>query len=158
VGDPVETVASLAAALQPSGLLVIEVPNVEGTCQAPGHRFHYAHLFSFSQGTLAALAGRAGLSGERIELSPDGGNILAVFRQAHSGTTAAPPAESRERYEQTVRVLRAHTPLRHYLSLVPYARAVKRLAQRRREGRLLRRLRTTDDILRWAHAGALDRP
>jgi 2-polyprenyl-3-methyl-5-hydroxy-6-metoxy-1,4-benzoquinol methylase len=157
VGDPVATIASLAAALQPSGLLVIEVPNVEAVCQAPGHRFHYAHLFSFSQGTLAALAARAGLSCVRMELSADGGNILAVFRRANPAPTP-PSREPREQYEHTVHVLRAHTALRHYLSFAPYARLAGRLAQRRREGRLLRRLRTTDDILRWARTGALDRP
>ena len=41
--------------LKPDGHVVVEVPNVESTVQAPSHRFHYAHLYHFSGSTLAAL-------------------------------------------------------------------------------------------------------
>ena len=42
------------------GILLIEVPNVEAQCIAPGHRFHFAHFYNFSRATLEALGRKAG--------------------------------------------------------------------------------------------------
>jgi 2-polyprenyl-3-methyl-5-hydroxy-6-metoxy-1,4-benzoquinol methylase len=157
VGDPVATVTTIAKWLEPSGLLVIEVPNVEATCQAPDHRFHYAHLFSFSQGTLRAVAAQAGLAQIRMELSPDGGNIIAVFRKRAAAPQTDPLVDLQGQYERTRQLLREHTQLRHYLSLTPYMRAVARLGRHFQESRLLARLDTADGILKWASNEAFRR-
>jgi 2-polyprenyl-3-methyl-5-hydroxy-6-metoxy-1,4-benzoquinol methylase len=78
--DPTSVLAQLGRALAPEGLLVVEVPNVEATCQSPSSSFHEAHLYSFNTVTLQAMAARLGLLTHAITLSDDGGNVTAVFR------------------------------------------------------------------------------
>jgi SAM-dependent methyltransferase len=153
VADPVAVVAAIASWLKVSGRLVIEVPNVESVAQAPAHRFHFAHLFTFSPGTLSAVAARGGLEPVDVSLTRDGGNIVGVFRKPASGPPPQP--DMSRQYEQTRAVLAAHTPLRHYLSLAPYARIVGRARQRLRENRMLARYKTVDEIVRGANEAAL---
>ncbi len=112
--------------LQPDGSLVIEVPNVEATCQSPSHRFHQAHLYNFNPSSLEHLGRRAGFCVQRTELSPDGGNVTVVFRK-EDGVESV-PAEIPENYERVMWILRGHTLARHYLSPHPYTRPFKKLA------------------------------
>jgi SAM-dependent methyltransferase len=158
VADPRATLARLAAWLRPSGVAVIEVPNVEAVCQAPAHRFHYAHLFAFSPGTLEGIAARAGFARVRLELTDDGGNIVGVFRKRQGGSLVIDPAEGRARYERTREVLRRHTAVRHYLSLTPYTRALARGRRRLQENARLKRYPTVESILDWASRGGLEEP
>jgi len=154
VGNPLATLRRLSESLTPGGVLIVEVPNVEAVCQAPPHRFHYAHLFSFSPGTLQALAARAGFGPLDVSLSGDGGNILGVFRE--DASAAARVAARRDQYERTRRLLRAHTAAGHYLSATPYSRAIGRFRRRLREARLLRRFSSVPAILSAVKAGTLD--
>jgi hypothetical protein len=68
---------------KPGGHLIIEVPNIEGTCGEPAHRFHFAHLYNFNPATLGALARKAGYTVLETSISSDGGNV-AVFLQKAS--------------------------------------------------------------------------
>jgi hypothetical protein len=137
--------------LRDDGVVVVEVPNVESTVQAPGHRFHYAHLFHFSGATLAALGQAAGLRVVRTTYSDDGGNVTCVFRRESDSGGRLPEGLAAAR-ARTRSILEGHTALRHYLSPTPYRRATGRLARRWREDRLLRRLGTLESVLRWALA------
>ena len=149
VPDPKAVLATVRGWLKKGAMAVVEVPNVESTVQAPAHRFHYAHLHHFSGATLGALGEAAGLRVVRTYYSADGGNVTCVFRrqtdQPHPPTPAlaAPAARLRS-------ILASHTPVRHYLSPTPYRRALGRLRRRWQEDRLLRRLKTVDDVLEWA--------
>jgi 2-polyprenyl-3-methyl-5-hydroxy-6-metoxy-1,4-benzoquinol methylase len=148
VPDPRQVLMAVRGWLRQGGVLVVEVPNVESTVQAPSHRFHYAHLFHFSGATLAALGEAVGLRLVQTTYSDDGGNVTCVFRrESDEGRRPEGLAGSRAR---TRSILQAHTGLRHYLSPTPYRRAIARLARRWRENRLLRRLGTLDEVLRWA--------
>ena len=157
VGDPVGTLVAVAGWLKPSGIAVIEVPNVEAVCHAPRHRFHYAHLFAFSPGTLDGVASRAGLTRVRVDLSEDGGNIIGTFRKRQSGSGATAPA-GRAQYERTRGILRRHTTFRHYLTPAPYRRVLARARRRAWENRLLARYPTVDAILEWAARGGTVEP
>jgi SAM-dependent methyltransferase len=148
VPDPRRVLTTVRGWLRPQALVVVEVPNVESTVQAPSHRFHYAHLYHFSGATLGALGEAAGLRLVRTSYSGDGGNVICVFRRDTDDercptALAAPAARTRS-------ILRTHTLPRHYLSATPYRRAIGRLARRWRENRLLRRFRTVEDVMRWA--------
>ncbi len=75
--------------LEPGGVLLVEVPDVEGPWRDIG-MFHIAHLFAFSPSTLRAMAARHGF--EAVELGsrvdPNGAQcVSAVFRD----TGAAAP-------------------------------------------------------------------
>jgi SAM-dependent methyltransferase len=148
VPDPKRVLTTVRGWLKKGGLAVVEVPNVEATVQAPSHRFHYAHLHHFTGSTLGALGEAAGLRVIRTYYSEDGGNVTCVFRrqtdQAHSPAALALSAA------RTRAVLASHSAVRHYLTPTPYRRALGRLRRRFSEDRLLRRLKTVDDVLQWA--------
>jgi SAM-dependent methyltransferase len=148
VPDPRGVLGSVRGWLKKGGLLVVEVPNVEATVQAPGHQFHYAHLHHFSGTTLGALGEAAGLRLVQTYFSDDGGNVTCMFRRLTDEERR--PSGLQEHLARTRRILTGHTPVRHYLSLTPYRRAIGRLRRRRREDRLLQRLTSLDAILRWA--------
>jgi SAM-dependent methyltransferase len=152
VAHPQQVLATSRNWLKPEGHVVVEVPNLEATVQAPSHRFHYAHLYHFTAATLGALGEAAGLRAVRTDYSGDGGNVTVVFGCDFPGRGARvaslEPAAARTRA-----ILRAHTTIRHYLSTTPYLRAIARLRRRHEEDRLLRRLETVDDIVRWAASG-----
>ena len=107
-------------------MVVVEVPNVASTVQAPSHRFHYAHLYHFTAATLAALGEAAGLRLVRTTYS-DGGNVTCVFR---GDADEARRPVGWKRMVRTRSLLQTHTALRHYLSPTPYCRAIARLARR----------------------------
>ena len=151
VPDPRRVLTAVRGWLRQGGVVVVEVPNIESTVQAPSHRFHYAHLFHFSGATLAALGEAAGLRLIQTTYSDDGGNVTCVFRR-ETDQERRPEGLAASR-ARTKSILQAHTAVRHYLTPTPYRRAMARLARRWREDRLLRRLGTIEDLLRWARQG-----
>ena len=152
VADPRRVLATTRGWLrEPGGVLVVEVPNVDSIAQAPAHRFHFAHFYSFSAATLAALGESVGLAALRCETTSDGGNVTCVFGRGESGPR--PVQGLPDSVRRTGDLLRRHTTLRHYLRATPYVRVVERLARRWREDRLLRKLPTVDAVIAWAGTG-----
>jgi SAM-dependent methyltransferase len=145
--DPRGVLAHVRGWLKKNGLVIVEVPNIASTEQAPAHRFHYAHLYHFTGPTLSALGEAAGLRHVRTEYSDDGGNVTCVFRRQSDRQRL--PAGLKEETARTRSILERHTAVRHYLSSTPYRRVAGRLRRRWREDRLLSRLKTVDDILGW---------
>ncbi len=82
VEDPTAILVRLRRWIVDGGVLLIEVPNVEARCIAPGHRFHFAHFYNFSRATLEDLGRKAGFDPVQTRVSPDGGNLIGVFRAA----------------------------------------------------------------------------
>jgi 2-polyprenyl-3-methyl-5-hydroxy-6-metoxy-1,4-benzoquinol methylase len=146
VPDPLGVLRTVRTWLTRGGALVVEVPNVESTVQAPAHRYHYAHLHHFSAGSLRALGEAAGFTHERTWFSPDGGNVMALFRRQDDQERI--PAGLERQAARTLAILRGHTTVRHYLRPLPYVRPFQRLRQRWHENRLIRRFRTTEDAVR----------
>lgn len=132
--DPYAVLVKLRTLLKPTGVLVIEVPNIEATCQSPRSTFHEAHLFNFNVSTLSKLAEKASLVEQERFLSVDGGNITMLVRKAPASAKArtfAIPGNS-ERIASTVR---RHTSCRHFLSAHPYARLYRRVVRSLQEKR-----------------------
>jgi 2-polyprenyl-3-methyl-5-hydroxy-6-metoxy-1,4-benzoquinol methylase len=128
--DPANVFAILARALRPGGKLVVEVPNVEATCQSPRSSFHEAHLFNFNTLTLEAMAARSGLHRVIVDLTEDGGNIMAVFVRSGRAIEAVARLPVMERnHDRVAGVVARHTALRHYLSPRPYVRFAERVGR-----------------------------
>lgn len=126
---PAEVLLKLHRLLKPSGILVIEVPNVEATCQAPQNTFHEAHIFNFNLSTLQKLA-------EKNRLHRDWSTDLRRWREHHpfcpekrrkNGAPAALAIPGNA--ESIIRIVRGHTPLKHYTTAHPYRRLWHRLRQ-----------------------------
>jgi SAM-dependent methyltransferase len=149
---PVESLARLAVWLRPRGFLAVEVPNFESTCEHPAHRFHRAHLFYFSLATLTRCGELAGLSLVRSETSPDGGNLLVVFR--------ADPGRERPSglipgaFERLCRMERRRAAWKYWLSPGTYGRGFRRL-WRMAEERLAARRHTTGRAILDSVAGRM---
>jgi 2-polyprenyl-3-methyl-5-hydroxy-6-metoxy-1,4-benzoquinol methylase len=124
VEDPARILSTLRTWLVERGLLVVEVPNVEATCIAPAHRFHFAHFYNFNPDTLEALARKTGFDPIETKMSSDGGNIISVFRRSAGGS---PVRHLEGNYARVIGSVGAHTAMRYYLSAAPYRGAVGRL-------------------------------
>lgn len=152
--SPREVLAQLRRALRPDGHLVVEVPNVEATCQSPRSSFHEAHLFTFNPATLEAMGASAGLSLRSMAVSEDGGNLTAVFCVGAPRATASLAGN----HGRVAAIVRGHTPLSHFLSAHPYRRFGARLARMLDEQATLRSGLTGRkllDHLYAPHAGKL---
>lgn len=123
--DPALVLGKLYDAIAEGGYLAVEVPNVEGTCFAPIHRFHQAHLYNFNIKTLEAIGEKAGFAVHRSEASDDGGVIRTIFKR--TGSKSAPVTSIPGNYERIAKIIRRHTPASHYLSVHPYIRPFSRL-------------------------------
>lgn len=124
VEDPSAILSRLRGWMVEGGVLLIEVPNVEAVCIAPAHRFHFAHFYNFNRDALEALGRKAGFEPVQTTTSPDGGNLISVFRAvAH----AQPPRVDAANYARVADTVKGHTSLRYYGSVSPYAGPVNRL-------------------------------
>jgi SAM-dependent methyltransferase len=131
VEDPAAILSTLRGWMVENGVLLIEVPNVEAVCIAPAHRFHFAHFYNFNREALEALGRKAGFEPLATTTSPDGGNLISVFR----ATSAPPPALSgvegprvdAENYARVAAVVRRHTAWSYYGSMSPYVGPFSRL-------------------------------
>ena len=144
MASPSEVLEHVWGWLEPQGWLVIEVPNVEATCQSPGHRFHQAHPHSFNPASLGRLGEKTGFRRHRTDLSPDGGNITAIFaRESRGSSTTEIPGNC----ERIMGIVRRHTLLRHFASSHPYVRPLRKLWGRLQEKRATRRFRSGKELL-----------
>lgn len=148
VPDPRSTLHTARGWLKRGGRLVVEVPNIAALVQAPSHQYHYAHLHHFTGSTLGALGQAAGLRLVDTRFTEDRGNVICVLERADD--EPRPPVGLEMEAAHTLAALSSHTRVGHYLSPVPFARAIGRLRRRLAENRLLRRIRTIEDALRWA--------
>ena len=133
--DPGFILARLRSWLKPDGVLVVEVPNVEATCQAPRNTFHEAHLYNFNVVSLRRLAKKQGLYETSHLISQDGGNITMFFTQAEPLIADQFSAVIPGNCEWISRIVRQHTFLRHHLSPSPYVRVWQRLCRSLEERR-----------------------
>ena len=108
VEDPLAILSRLRSWVVEKGVLFIEVPNVEARCIAPSHRFHFAHFYNFNSTTLEALGRKAGFEPVHTTTSPDGGNLISVFR---AGPAAMPAHIDPENYARIAAIVRDHTTL-----------------------------------------------
>jgi SAM-dependent methyltransferase len=123
VEDPSAILSLLRTWLVDQGVLLVEVPNVEARCISPGHRFHFAHFYNFNRETLEALGRKAGFEPTSTGLSPDGGNVVCVFRAARPRSAFPGPAN----YARVAGIVRGHTTVSYYSSASPYAGPIGRL-------------------------------
>jgi len=85
--DPVTTIESLHGVLRKSGLLFIEIPNIEQRDASPANIFFMAHIFYFSVATLVSVASPFF---ELIQLESRG-NIRAIFMRRDTAVPRALP-------------------------------------------------------------------
>lgn len=125
--DPGRVLALLRSWLKVDGMLVVEVPNIESTCQAPKNTFHEAHLYNFNVVSLRRLAEKHGLHEAGHMISRDGGNITMFLTRDRSTLEEPFEAAIPGNYEWVSRIVRGHSNLRRHLTPLPYLRLWQRL-------------------------------
>ena len=125
--DPGLVLCKLHSLLKPQGVLVVEVPNIEATCQSPKNTFHEAHLFNFNLDTLRKMGEKAGLIEDSHLFSFDAGNIAIFFRKAEPDTAKADGWSIPGNADRITALVKDHTSLKHYLTATPYQRFLRRM-------------------------------
>jgi SAM-dependent methyltransferase len=138
--SPSSVLDRLRQALGADGVLVVEVPNVEATCQSPKSTFHEAHLYNFNVASLRGVAEKIGLEEVRHAISPDGGNITMLLRGRSSGRGLPGGTPIPGNCARIAAIVSRHTGLRHYATHHPYARAWGRLQRSLNEKREIAQL------------------
>jgi hypothetical protein len=133
--DPGFILALLRSWLKPDGTLVVEVPNVEATCQAPSSTFHEAHLYNFNVVSLRRLAKKHGLFETKHLISRDGGNITMFLSRMEPLFQDRYNASIPENCEWISRIVRKHSNVWRHLTPIPYLRAWQRLCRSFKERR-----------------------
>ena len=124
VEDPTAILSRLRNWIADRGVLLVEVPNVEARCISPGHRFHFAHFYNFNRETLENLGRKTGFEPVHTAVSPDGGNLIGVFKAT---TVGLPMGVSAANYARIAEVVKQHTAFRYYRSASPYVGPFGRL-------------------------------
>jgi len=127
--DPGTVLALLHSWVKTDGIVVVEVPNVEATCQAPCSTFHEAHLYNFNVVSLRRLARKHGLHEAWHLISRDGGNITMFFKRELPPIDPYLATIIPGNYEWVSRIVRSHTDLARHLTPAPYLRAWQRLCR-----------------------------
>ncbi|MBS3965352.1 MAG: class I SAM-dependent methyltransferase [Methylomonas sp.] len=123
--NPSLVLQKLAGFLKPDGCLVVEVPNAEATCQSPHSTFHEAHLFNFNFASLSKMGEKAGLRAEQHQFSDDQGNVTVFFRKAANPSPHLNLAIP-DNADKISGILRSHSHGKHYCSVTPYLRFIRR--------------------------------
>ncbi len=129
--NPTAVIEKLYALLKPEGVLVVEVPTIEATCQSPLSTFHEAHIFNFNLNTLRKLGEKIGFVEVTHKLSADGANITLFFKKpgVKAKTLSNDNLKIPGNAERIRSIVTNHTPVKHYLTLEPYKRLVSRLSK-----------------------------
>ncbi|MFN2455692.1 MAG: class I SAM-dependent methyltransferase [Pyrinomonadaceae bacterium] len=143
--DPLGTLKKIRSWLRPEGFLVVEVPNVEGTCYAPAHRFHLAHLYNFNPVALETIGGKASFAVHKTMLTPDKGVIITTFKRIEHAPEIS--GEIPGNFERVRAIVARHTTFAHYLTLAPYTRPLQKAQQRNAEMKAIKGRASGQEVL-----------
>ena len=122
--DPWAALRRLHDALEPDGLLFIEVPNLAGLRKQISNSFHQAHIWNFTPQTLLALAWQAGFA-------PRAGENLAstsiVFRRRQPGDAASLGADAVHAAQLITQMSEQQNSFAYLTSAAPITRRWNRL-------------------------------
>ncbi|MEQ9446197.1 MAG: class I SAM-dependent methyltransferase [Rhodospirillaceae bacterium] len=154
LADPVNVLRALGQQLSESGVLIVEVPNVEARYHGPHRLFHLAHLHNFSHTGLIYAGSLAGLVATDLAILPGTGHLNVVFKKSDR----SPSTPNSDRAAEIERHLRRNTRLRDIFSTRPFRRLWANLKRPIREVRALRYLGnpvSAQDILDRMYGPAL---
>ena len=124
--DPGAALCRLWRWIRPGAYLNLEVPNIEATYHAPGHRYHLAHLYNFNPVNLERLARKAGYLVYDQRLMPGTRHINLILQRPEGPAQAPADLTIPGNYQRIMALLERHTALRHYLSPRVYTRFVRK--------------------------------
>jgi SAM-dependent methyltransferase len=127
--NPTDVLTKLHALLKPQGILVVEVPTIEATCQSPKSTFHEAHIFNFNLATLRKLGEKVGFTEVEYKVSADGANMTVFFQKNAAATTNNKQPTIPGNAERITNIVNNHNACKHYLTAWPYQRFLCRMSR-----------------------------
>ncbi|NOU22996.1 MAG: class I SAM-dependent methyltransferase [Methyloglobulus sp.] len=127
--NPCDVLTKLHTLLRPQGVLVVEVPTIEATCQSPKSTFHEAHIFNFNLANLRKLGEKVGFAEVEHKLSADGANITVFFQKNAAATINDKALKIPGNAERITNIVNNHTAYKHYLTAWPYQRFFCRMGR-----------------------------
>lgn len=143
VPGPVQVLRRCLALLEPSGHLIVEVPNMASRHQHPLKRFHPAHVIGFTAESLSYAAVRAGGSPIEVRTDAFSRNMTAIVeRRADPSRTAETSATA-----DAIEAIRPCSTAAYFASPSTHYRFALRMVQFGREYFAVRRKTSPRDIL-----------
>lgn len=134
--EPMLALQRVRSWLKEGGVLAVEVPNLASWAHAPHHRFHRAHLHTFSLTGLQDALENAGFRVLQINRPGDRNHLNAIAVKVDVPDTP----RWRNAASENRAVLAAHTPTAHVLSGQPLRRINANFTRPLREAAAIRAL------------------
>jgi SAM-dependent methyltransferase len=145
--DPLAALTRMRGLLKDSGAIIMEIPNIESTYHAPNRIFHYGHLYWYNPITIHALLLKAGFGISDMAVAGGDGHINLIIRLKPETEALGILRGMLIGNFHRIRAIRdRHTLARHYLSLAPYRRVLRKCLQYSREFLATWRARSTRAI------------
>jgi 2-polyprenyl-3-methyl-5-hydroxy-6-metoxy-1,4-benzoquinol methylase len=109
--SPARALTAIHGLLRPGGELYLECPNLAAPFSAPGHWFHFAHVYNFTPWTLLALARKCGFELQKWLSDDDNPNLRILLRRIGQGYLAVDPGG----YERTLQRMNRYSYLGYHL-------------------------------------------
>lgn len=147
--NPYNILLKLKDALKPTGILIIELPNIAAPNQSSKHRFHKAHLFNFNYSTLENICVKAGytvknlnknINSELIFVSCQKNNRLSKKQNGSGGSIPG-------NYEHITDIFKKQTDWKYYTKSTSFSKFFGKLSRTLKEQKAIRILTTGKDIL-----------
>lgn len=121
---PLEILKTLNTLLNPNGLCIIEVPDMDAFSMTPKNLFHVEHLYHFNENTLTFMAEKAGFQKIEIIKSHIEGNMTLIFQKLNEikSTQSVSPELMLKNYQQLNKKMKVHNNVNHYFMPYPYLR------------------------------------
>jgi hypothetical protein len=152
---PVEDLFRLSRLLDPSGLFVIEVPNILYRGMKFSHKWHAGHLNGFTTNSLKATAAMAGLEAISCGEIGDGGNLFGVFRPSTPLTSEQAISLLSGGSENALRDIRANTDIDYYTRTTTWTKIPRKLLTQLEERRTVSKHLDAKSILDSTFKGLL---
>jgi SAM-dependent methyltransferase len=127
--NPFDVLTKLHTLLKPQGVLVVEVPTIEGISQSPKSTFHEAHIFNFNLATLSKLGEKIGFSQVDHKVSADGATITVFLQKTATAATHNKQLTIPGNADKIIKIVNNHTDFKHYLTAWPYQRFIRRMSR-----------------------------
>jgi len=124
--NPLDSLNHMRNLLAKNGKIIIEVPNIEATYHSPNKVFHIAHLYWYNPITLTALLSKAGFKIIDLTLTKGTQHINVV---AEKTDDVIPNVFDYKNASNIKARLASRSVLKHYLSLIPYTRFIKKIRE-----------------------------
>jgi len=147
--DPAAELRRMNQWLKEGGYLLIEVPNIEAERHSPNNRFHFAHIYNFNGVALEELAARQGfLLIEEASKNDHEHHLHMIFQKKEipTGKGKYTEVQLKDNAQHLYQKLLSHTAFRHYLTLTPYSRAIRKIKNSVVEKWTIKKLKRGKDV------------